>query len=109
MTDGKRDQIRRQRVCRREPDDLLRRIDIGFGNDRRIRNGDQVAGHAQRQFPRHLESRLVEAGKCLPRGHGLEVRHRVRRTAVLQREDAARRVAVLHCAIDEIQPVAARG
>ena len=39
-----------------------------LGDNRRVRDGDHVARHAQRQLPWHLESRLVEAGKRPPRG-----------------------------------------
>jgi hypothetical protein len=107
MADGERNEIRRQRIGGREADELSTVRDILLRHDGRVRDGRHVARDAERDPPRRLEVRLVEAGKRFPRRYRLELRHRIPRAAVLEREDPSARLAVLRGAVGEPQPMPA--
>ncbi len=105
--DREGDQVRRQRLRRLEAHVLHAVRGVRLRRDRRVGHGDGVARHAQRDLPRGLEAGLVEARERLPRRRRLELRHRVPGAAVLQREDAAGRIAVLLGLEGEREPVRA--
>ena len=71
--DAERDQVRRQRPGLRKLDALLVALERGLAGDRRVRHRDQRPGHVERQLPRHLVVRLVEARECAARKDRLEL------------------------------------
>ena len=104
--DGERDQVRRQRPRLGEANELHAVADVGLRHHGRVRKRGRLARNAQPQPPWRLVRRLVEAGKRPPCARRLELRHRVPRVAVLQREDPVGRVSTLlglECQRDPVQ------
>ena len=75
--DRERDQVARQRLGPRE-DHLLHPAGlVRLGLDRRVGDGDETLRHVQRELPRDLEARLVEARERPPREDRLELAEHV--------------------------------
>ena len=71
--DSERDQIARQGLRPREEHLLGPAALVGLGEDRRVRHGDEIFRNVQRELPRNLECRLVEARERPPREDRLEL------------------------------------
>ena len=85
--DAEGDQVAGQRLSLAE-DDALRRALDGLALDRRVGDGGVCGGDVERELPRHLEARLVEARERGARVEGLELREQVAVVVALAEEDA---------------------
>src|SRR5205807_1140681 len=77
--DAERDEIARQRLGRCELDTLLAVAERRFFYDRRVAHRDERRRYVERELPRHLEIRLVDAWKHPARVGRLELRVHVGR------------------------------